>query len=155
MEQLANDAAARTPWNKGKLVGQKAPLKLKEIWAIRIRLQLEHRARELALFNLAIDSNPTPAPMDCSTGPVQRAYGGSDWLVYSCADHRSIVVVSAPGSRAGPFYFMLNATASGHNIVGEGNGDRTMTDRAYDQLAALSEADLNQLVAQTRAQPKK
>ena len=56
MEQLANDAAPRTPWNKGKLVGQKAPLKLKEIWAIRIRLQLEHRARELALFNLAIDS---------------------------------------------------------------------------------------------------
>ena len=44
------------PWNKGKLVGQKPPLKLKEIWAIRIRLQLDHRARELALFNLAIDS---------------------------------------------------------------------------------------------------
>src|SRR6266436_9930477 len=44
------------PWNKGKLLGQKPPLKLKEIWAIRIRLQLDHRARELALFNLAIDS---------------------------------------------------------------------------------------------------
>src|SRR3989449_4799937 len=45
-----------TPWNKGKLLGQKLPLKLKEIWAIRIRLQLDHRIRELALFNLAIDS---------------------------------------------------------------------------------------------------
>jgi integrase len=45
-----------TPWNKGKLLGQKPPLKLKEIWAIRIRLQLNHRTRELALFNLAIDS---------------------------------------------------------------------------------------------------
>src|SRR5580765_3060592 len=44
------------PWNKGKLLGQKPPLKLKEIWAIRIRLQLDHRARELALLNLAIDS---------------------------------------------------------------------------------------------------
>src|SRR6476646_6590101 len=44
------------PWNKGKLIGQKPPLKLKEIWAIRIRLQMDHRARELALFNLAIDS---------------------------------------------------------------------------------------------------
>jgi integrase len=44
------------PWNKGKLLGQKPPLKLKEIWAIRIRLQLARRARELALFNLAIDS---------------------------------------------------------------------------------------------------
>jgi integrase len=45
-----------TPWNKGKLLGQKPPLKLKEIWALRIRLQLDHRTRELALFNLAIDS---------------------------------------------------------------------------------------------------
>ena len=44
------------PWNKAKLVGQKAPLKLKEIWAIRVRLQLGELARELALFNLAIDS---------------------------------------------------------------------------------------------------
>src|SRR5450830_1549379 len=45
-----------TPWNKGKLVGQKLPLKLSEIWSIRIRLQLFQRNRELALFNLAIDS---------------------------------------------------------------------------------------------------
>ena len=43
-------------WNKGKLVGQKAPLKLKEIWAIRIRLELSHQVRDLALFNLALDS---------------------------------------------------------------------------------------------------
>lgn len=47
---------SRTPWNKGKLVGQKAPFKLKEIWAIRVRLQLGKRSRELALFNLGIDS---------------------------------------------------------------------------------------------------
>jgi integrase len=46
----------QTPWNKGKLSGQKRPLKLKEIWAIRIRLELQKRVRELALFNLAIDS---------------------------------------------------------------------------------------------------
>jgi hypothetical protein len=44
------------PWNKGKLVGQKTPLKLKEIWAIRVRLQVFRRTRELALFNLGIDS---------------------------------------------------------------------------------------------------
>ncbi len=46
----------KVPWNKGKLIGQKPPLKLKEIWAIRIRLQLAHRLRDLAVFNLAIDS---------------------------------------------------------------------------------------------------
>lgn len=46
----------RTPWNKGRPIGQKLPLKLKEIWAIRTRLQLSKQVRELALFNLAIDS---------------------------------------------------------------------------------------------------
>lgn len=44
------------PWNKGKLVGQKAPLRLRDIWAIRVRLQIAGRTRDLALFDLAIDS---------------------------------------------------------------------------------------------------
>ena len=46
----------REPWNKGKLIGQKPPLKPKDIWAIRIHLQNEHHVRDLAMFNLAIDS---------------------------------------------------------------------------------------------------
>jgi integrase len=46
----------RAPWNKGQIVGQKAPLKLREIWAIRVWLQLRNNLRDLALFNLAIDS---------------------------------------------------------------------------------------------------
>ena len=46
----------KAPWNKDKLVGQKLPLKLKDIWAIRIHLQLANRIRELAMFNLALDS---------------------------------------------------------------------------------------------------
>ena len=53
---ITTNADHHIPWNKGKLIGQKSPLKLKEIWAIRIRLQLAKRTRELALFNLAIDS---------------------------------------------------------------------------------------------------
>ncbi|QIY01945.1 tyrosine-type recombinase/integrase [Bordetella bronchiseptica] len=46
----------RVPWNKSKLTGQKPPLKLREIWAIRTRLQMAPNIRELAMFNLAIDS---------------------------------------------------------------------------------------------------
>jgi hypothetical protein len=46
----------KDPMEHGKLVGQMAPLKLKDIWAIRVRLQVGRRIRELALFNLAIDS---------------------------------------------------------------------------------------------------
>ena len=49
-------AQSREPWNKGKLIGQKPPLKLKDIWTIRIYLQLGKRIRDLAMFNLAIDS---------------------------------------------------------------------------------------------------
>jgi hypothetical protein len=44
------------PWNKGKVTGQKPPLKPREVWAIRVRLQISNRVRDLALFNLAIDS---------------------------------------------------------------------------------------------------
>jgi integrase len=49
-------SAARGPWNKGKLVGPKPPLPPKHVWAIRTRLQLQCKVRDLALFNLAIDS---------------------------------------------------------------------------------------------------
>ena len=44
------------PWNKGKISGQKPPLQPKHVWAIRTKLQLDHKIRDLALFNLAIDS---------------------------------------------------------------------------------------------------
>jgi len=57
----AGHAAHREPWNKGRIVGQKAPFKLKDIWALRVRLQMEGRVRGLALFNLGIDSKPEAA----------------------------------------------------------------------------------------------
>ena len=56
MVQLIGEKPHPAPWNKSKLVGQKKALKLKEIWAIRIRLQLAQHYQDLALFNLAIDS---------------------------------------------------------------------------------------------------
>ena len=55
MESVAT-VVHHEPWNKGKIVGQKAPFKVKEIWALRVRLQMESRVRELAGFNLGIDS---------------------------------------------------------------------------------------------------
>jgi len=59
MHQRTDDQqnpTGRRPWNEGRLIGQKPPLKLKDIWAIRLRLQLADRLRDLALFNLAVDS---------------------------------------------------------------------------------------------------
>ena len=56
MESESVTVDRRVPWNKGKLTGKKPPLKLREIWAIRTRLQMASNIRELAMINLAIDS---------------------------------------------------------------------------------------------------
>jgi integrase len=56
MLYLTHDKPRHIPWNKGKITGQKPPLKLNEVWAIRIRLQIANKKRDLALFNLALDS---------------------------------------------------------------------------------------------------
>src|SRR4029453_4313669 len=68
MDTKVETEGRAAPWNKGKLLVQKPPLKLKEIWAIRIRLQLARQARELALFNLAIDSKLRGCDLVCLRG---------------------------------------------------------------------------------------
>lgn len=56
MEANSTNVHARAPWNKSKIIGQKAPLRPKDIWSIRVRLQMQHHSKELALFNLGFDS---------------------------------------------------------------------------------------------------
>jgi integrase len=57
MTMQSDDKPSRcVPWNKGKVIGEKPPLRPKHVWAIRTRLQMAGRARDLAMFNLAIDS---------------------------------------------------------------------------------------------------
>jgi integrase len=55
-ESSLSPSSRRTPWNKGKLIGAKPPLRPNQVWSIRTRLMVEGRTRDLALFNLAIDS---------------------------------------------------------------------------------------------------
>jgi integrase len=55
-ENCTSPSPRRTPWNKGKLIGAKPPLRPNQIWSIRTRLLIEGRVRDLTLFNLAIDS---------------------------------------------------------------------------------------------------
>jgi hypothetical protein len=57
--QTSNLPAIRTlrpAWNKGRIVGQKRPLKPKQVWAIRVRLELAENHRDQALLKMAIDS---------------------------------------------------------------------------------------------------
>jgi len=56
MQNNQETSSKRIPWNKGKLIGAKPPLRPKHVWSIRTRLMVEHRTRDLAMFNLAIDS---------------------------------------------------------------------------------------------------
>jgi hypothetical protein len=74
----AEVSSHRAPWNKGRLIGQKRPLKPKEVWAIRVGLQLEERRRDLALLNLALDSKARGCDLVrlqvndvCVDGPVR------------------------------------------------------------------------------------
>jgi integrase len=55
-ENAVQTIRKHTPWNKGKLTGAKPPLRPKHVWSIRTKLQIEGRVRDLAMFNLAIDS---------------------------------------------------------------------------------------------------
>ncbi len=64
-EVKTNSASSRVAWNKGRLVGQKRPLRPKEVWAIRVRLQMKGNKRDLALFNLAIDSKLRGCDLVC------------------------------------------------------------------------------------------
>src|SRR5579864_526339 len=56
ISEAAPQGPRRDPWNKGKLTGAKPPLRPKHVWSIRTKLQVAGRARDLAMFNLAIDS---------------------------------------------------------------------------------------------------
>ena len=56
LNEVTMASSGQRPWNKGKLIGPKPPLQPRHVWAIRTRLQISGRTRDLALFNLAIDS---------------------------------------------------------------------------------------------------
>ena len=69
------------PWNKDQLIGQKPPLKLEQVWAIRLRLEMANNVRDLALFNLAIDSKLRGC--DLVKLQVRDVYRGSEALLRS------------------------------------------------------------------------
>ncbi len=78
METLNSSGSRRVPWNKGRLTGQKPPLKLREIWAIRTRLQISSNAREWAMFNLAIESKLRACDLTpCAIGRMAARRSGT------------------------------------------------------------------------------
>ena len=91
-----------------------------------------------------------PQSLACNVGPANKTYGGSKWLVYSCSDNRSLVVVAAKGSPAAPFTFLFAPDNTGYDLRGQGSGNRTATDAAYKELSVLSAADVRALIGETK-----
>jgi hypothetical protein len=94
------------------------------------------------------------APLNCNIGPATKTFGGAPWLVYSCDDPSTVIVVSAPGSPAAPFYFALSFENGTYRIRGEGTGAKSVTDAALRQLQSLSTADIQALRQATVARGK-
>ena len=130
----------RIPWNKGKLIGARPPLRPKHVWAIRTRLLLEGRIRDLALFNLAIDSKlrgcdvvavkvedvaPNGYTMDRAT--VRQKKTGHP-VKFELTDHTRQAIddyLRTTGKKPGQ-----------HLFTGRRGFDRSMTTRQYARLLA-------------------
>jgi integrase len=135
---VADKPAPRRPWNKGKLVGAKPPLRPSHVWSIRTKLQMQGRQRDLALFNLAIDSKlrgcdvvavrvddvaPSGYAMDRAT---IRQWKTGRPVRFELTDQTRMAIdeyLRLTGRKAGQFLF-----------AGRGNLDKGLTTRQYARL---------------------
>lgn len=118
------------------------------------------RLISLFLFTACLCPNaraqePAQAPLDCSAGALTKSFGAVPWLVYACSDNTSVVVMSAPGSPAAPFYFMLFQKEGKYVVVGEGTGQKAVTDRAHAELVRLTKPEIQALLASAKQAAKK
>lgn len=107
----------------------------------------------LAGYLLTGDASVPPLAakhMSCETGPVHRIFGQTKWLVYSCDDQASMVIVTEPGNPASPFYFMLHKQGDTYAISGEGTGDKAASDAAGKEISSMSADELVDLLADTK-----
>jgi integrase len=141
----------RTPWNKGKLIEARPPLRLKHVWSIRTRLLLEGRIRDLALFNLAIDSklrgcdvvavkvaNVAPNGYTMDRATVRQKKTGPP-VKFEITDQTRQAVddyLKAESKKPGEFLFM-----------GRRGFDQSMSTRQYARL-------LSEWIASIRLDPK-
>ncbi|MBM7123577.1 hypothetical protein [Dyella kyungheensis] len=102
-----------------------------------------------ALLPISAQASSAAPKLKCVTGPVAKQYGKTPWLVYGCEDGKSVLIVSAPANKAVRFSFTFIADEDGYALHGEGQGDKKVTDAAYQDLNAMSESDIAALVSET------
>jgi hypothetical protein len=108
----------------------------------------------LPLMATAADSVPKSRPLKCDIGPVNKTYGETQWLVYGCDDDKSVVIVSAPGNPAEPFYFTVLTHKDRYQVSGEGLGKKGVTDKALRDLESLSTDAIAGLIRETKTSTK-
>lgn len=100
----------------------------------------------------AVSAAPVQAAeprMQCSIGPLKKNFGGTDWVVYSCSDKKTVVIYTAAANPGKEFYFMLFPQGDKLRIYGEGNGDRQYTDAAFKELERMMLRDAAELIGET------
>ena len=140
-EQTITGKPARLPpWNKGKMIGAKPPLRPSHVWSIRTKLQLEGRTRDLAMFNLAIDSK--------LRGCDLVALRVDDVARNGQASERAIVRQKKTGrpvrfeiteqarQSLNAYLATVNRKPGGYLFTGRGGPDRCLTTRQYARLVS-------------------
>src|SRR5712675_3591165 len=130
----------RVPWNKGKLTGAKPPLRPKHVWSIRTKLQIGGRSRDLAMFNLAIDSKlrgcdivalrvedvaPSGYAVDRATVRQKKTGRPVRFEVTEQTRQATDDYIKAAGRKPGEFLFS-----------GRGDHNRSLTTRQYARLVS-------------------
>jgi hypothetical protein len=96
-----------------------------------------------------VSAAETKSQLHCVTGPIEKTYGGTKWLVHSCSDGKSLVFTAEAGPAA-PFEFDLTYTGKGYDLDGRGKTHNKVTDAAYAELQKLRSADILKLIQKTK-----
>jgi hypothetical protein len=98
----------------------------------------------------AVAQGPSQPKLVCDRGPFStKTFGGTQWQIYGCTDNRSVAIVTAPGSPAIPFYFLLAWIDGVYTVSGEGTGRRDLTAKAYNDIIKLTRPQIDVLVKET------
>ncbi len=98
----------------------------------------------------AAAQGPSQPKLLCDRGPFStKTFGGTSWQIYGCNDNRSVAIVTAPGSPAIPFYFLLAWVNGVYTVSGEGTGRRDLTAKAYNDIIKLTPPQIDALVNET------
>ncbi len=90
------------------------------------------------------------APMNCSTGPLERTYGGASWLVVGCDDGKTLTFVAADGNPSVPFVIKMAPKDDSYSLTGDGTGDAASAKAAFAEIQALSEGEVELLFEEVR-----